>query len=95
VFADWRWAPELQRELPDRTVMAAGGLTSESPDFWLNYVRVVQDYEHWPTELQSMNANLLVLNTDNADLADQVRASPDWHVLYDTGNAFVAQRAAP
>jgi hypothetical protein len=92
VFADWRWASQLQRELTSERVLAANGLGSESSDFWLNYVRIVQDYEQWPSELQAMNVNLLVLDSQNAALPDQVRASPDWHVLYDTGDAFVAER---
>jgi hypothetical protein len=92
VFADWRWAPQLQRELANQKVLAAGGLASESPEFWLNYVRIVEDYEQWPSELQAMQVNLLVLNSQDPALADQVRASPDWQVLYDTDNAFVAQR---
>ena len=79
--------------MADRRVLAAGGLASESPDFWLNYVRIVNDYEQWPAELRALNADLLVLDSDNSTLADQVRASSEWRVLYDTGNAFVAERS--
>lgn len=93
VFADWRWAPLLQQRMPQAHVLAAGGLASESPDFWLNYVRIVNDYEQWPAELRALNADLLVLDSDNSTLADQVRASSEWRVLYDTGNAFVAERS--
>ena len=43
VLADWRWAGELQRNLGNgRTVLASGGLASESPDFWLDYVRILE-----------------------------------------------------
>jgi hypothetical protein len=94
VFADWRWAPQLQRQLGNETVLASHGLGSESPDFWVNYVRVVEDYEQWPGELQAMNVNLLVLDSHDASVPDQVRASPDWRVLYDTGEAFVAERVS-
>jgi len=93
VFADWRWAAQLQASAPNAHVLAAGGLASESADFWLTYVKVVDDYEQWAGELQAMNAGVLVLNSEQSTaLADQVRASPDWHVLYDTGDAFVAER---
>jgi hypothetical protein len=93
VFADWRWAPEVQRGLGgDWRVLAAGGLASETPDFWLDYVRIVQDYEAWPSELQRLNVDLLVLDTGQSPLVDQVRASSDWRVVYDSGNALVARR---
>jgi hypothetical protein len=94
VFADWRWAPQLQRDLgARRTVLAAGGLASETPDFWLDYVRVVHDYERWPTELGDMNVDLVVLDATQLALIDQVRTSSEWRVLYDTADAFVAERA--
>jgi hypothetical protein len=94
VFADWRWARQLQQRMgDDRRVLAAGGLASESPDFWLNYVRIVNDYEQWPAELRALDADLLVLDSENSTLADQVRASSEWRVLYDTGTAFVAERS--
>jgi hypothetical protein len=92
VFADWRWAPQLQSHM-NRQVLAAGGLGSESSAFWLNYVRINQDYEDWPTELRDLNADVLVLNTESADLVSQIRTSSDWHVVYDAGNALVAERA--
>ena len=43
-------------------------------------------------QIMLRGVNLLVLDSQNAALPDQVRASPDWHVLYDTGDAFVAER---
>jgi hypothetical protein len=92
VFADWRWAPDLQRSMGQH-VWAAGGLASESADFWLDYVRVVQDFDQWPVELRQRNVDLLVLNTEQSGIVDQVRSSPDWHVVYDSGNALVARRA--
>ena len=94
VFVDWRWASQLQQRMGDRRVLASGGLASESPDFWLNYVRIVNVYEQWPAELRAMDANVLVLNSESSRLlADQVRASSEWKVLYDTGNVFVAERS--
>lgn len=93
VFADWQWAPELQQRLPDRHVLAAGGLASESEQFWLNYLKIVQDHEQWQAELGALDADLLVLNTEQSGLPDQIRASADWQVLYDRGNVLVAQRS--
>jgi hypothetical protein len=93
VFADWRWATELQQHVDDR-VWAAGGVGSESTDFWLDYVRITQDHERWSTELRDMDANLVVLSDDQVTLEQQVRASSQWHVLYDAGNAFVAERVS-
>jgi hypothetical protein len=92
ILADWRWAGDLQQQLGDQHVLAAHGLTSESTDFWLDYVRITQDSELWPTELQSRNVNLLVLNTEDRGVVDQVRASGDWQVLYDGSSALVAER---
>jgi hypothetical protein len=94
VFADWRWAPELQRDLGSaRHVLAAGGLASESPDFWLDYVRVAQDHEQWQTALDRRDVGLLVVDADLTGLVDQVRASGQWRVVYDAGRVLVAQRA--
>jgi hypothetical protein len=93
VFAEYRWASELQQRLPGRRVLAAGGLASESEQFWLDYVRIVEDHEQWPTELRELDADLLVLNTEQPELADQIRASGDWRVLYDSGTVLVAQRS--
>src|SRR5438132_1697261 len=48
VFADWRWAPDLQRTLgTDRRVLASGGLAAESHDFWVDYLRVSQGPARW------------------------------------------------
>lgn len=92
-FADWRWAPELQQRLPDRHVLAAGGLASESDQFWLDYVRIIQDHEQWPAELRELDVDLLVVNTEQPGFVDQIRASSDWHVLYDSGATLVAERS--
>jgi hypothetical protein len=92
VFADWRWAPNLQQHLGER-VWAAGGLGAESSNFWLNYVRISQGDERWAAELQDLNADLVVLSGDQLALEQQVRASSQWHVLYDSANALVAERA--
>lgn len=96
VFADWRWAGQLQSQLGSRrNVLGAGGLGSESAAFWLDYLRITQDYEQWPAELRNLNANVLVLNTEAADLISQIRGSSDWRVVYDADNALVAERATP
>jgi hypothetical protein len=91
VFADWRWAGELQQHLV-QPVLASGGLASASPDFWLDYVRITQDRERWATELRDLNADLVVLNADQRQVVEQVRASSQWHVLYAGADAFVAER---
>jgi hypothetical protein len=96
VLSDWRWAATLEGDLGGRRrVFAAGGLASETPDFWLRYLRVVQDHEQWPSDLTALDASILVLDSHDASLAHDVRASPDWRVLYDSGNALVAGRATP
>jgi len=96
VLADWRWAGQLQRELgPGRRVLAAGGLASESSDFWLDYVRIIQGHERWSEELRQRNIDLLVLDTEVRPITNLVRTSSDWHVLYDAENALVAERAVP
>jgi hypothetical protein len=94
VFADWRWAPELQRHV-DGHVLGAAGLASETPPFWLDYVRITQDFEQWPAELRAMDVDLLVVDTDQPALPDQVRGSAEWRVVYEGSHALVAQRVAP
>lgn len=91
VFADWQWAPQLQRHV-DSHVLAANGLASESPSFWNDYVRITHDFEQWPAELRALDVDLVVINTALPGLADDIRSSPDWRVLYDADHAFVAQR---
>ena len=96
VLADWRWAGELQRNLGNgRTVLASGGLASESPDFWLDYVRILQGHEHWAKALQRMNVDLLVLDTRQPQIADLVRTSDQWRVVFDADNTLVAERSGP
>jgi hypothetical protein len=94
VFADWRWAPTLQRELGSNVhIYASGGLASESNDFWIAYLRVAQGHERWAEDLQRLNVDLVVLDTaDERPAADLVRQSPDWHVTFDSDGALVAER---
>jgi hypothetical protein len=95
IMADWRWAGGLQRRLgADRVVLAAGGLTSESADFWLDYVRIARGHEHWAAALASLDVNVVVLESADQQrpTADLIRASADWRVLYDASNALVAAR---
>lgn len=95
VFANWQWAAELQRDLgQDRRVLAAGGLASETPAFWLDYVRIIQDFERWPSELQDLNVDVLVLTTDQP-VVGSVRSASEWHVVYDRDHVVVAERTAP
>jgi hypothetical protein len=95
VFADWRWAPDLQRQLGgDRQVLASPGLAAESTDFWLDYLRVTQGHERWTELLQEWNVDLLVLEAVDQErqAAGLVRSSSSWHVIYDAQGALVAQR---
>jgi hypothetical protein len=95
VLADWRWAGQLQRDLGGRQVLAAGGLASESSDFWVDYVRVIQGHERWADELRRWNVDLLVLDSEVRPITELVRTSADWHVVYDGDNALVAERTGP
>jgi hypothetical protein len=95
VFADWRWAAELQRQIGDRRqVLAAPGLAGESTDFWLDYLRVTQGHERWTELLQQWNVDLVVLEATDQErqAAGLVRSSSDWHVIFDAQGALVAQR---
>lgn len=95
VLADWRWAGALQHDLgSSRRVLAAGGLGSESADFWVDYVRVLQGHERWAETLSRMHVDLLVLDSRQAQIADLVRASAEWRVTYDADNTLVAVRSA-
>jgi hypothetical protein len=95
VLADWRWAGDLQRQLgADRVVLAAGGVTSEPTEFWLDYVRIADGHERWAAVLRQMDVDLVVLEASDQQrpAADVVRASADWRVIYDTNGALVAAR---
>jgi hypothetical protein len=94
VFAYWAWAPELQQQLGSEcTVMGANGLTSETPQFWTEYLGVSLGHERWADVLRLRSVDLVVLNTmDQAAAADLVRASADWRVLDDVDEALVAER---
>jgi hypothetical protein len=96
VLADWRWAGEVQRQLgTERHVFGSAGLTSESSDFWLNYLRIVQAHEHWADLLRQLEVDAVVLDSGEwRQTAALVRASPDWRVTYDGDDALVAQRAS-
>jgi hypothetical protein len=97
VLADWRWAPALQHQLGStRAVLASGGLVSEPTDFWLDYLRITQGHERWADLLTQMNVDVLVLESSDQErqVAEFVRASPDWRVIYDSEGALVAQRVA-
>jgi hypothetical protein len=98
VLADWRWAGELQEQLGSgRDVLASGGPPSEPTDFWLDYLRIAQGHEHWGDLLRRMDIDTVVLESDGQQhpAAELVRASPEWRVTYDVGDALVAERASP
>jgi hypothetical protein len=95
VMADWRWSGDLQQRLGrERQVLAAGGLTAESTDFWLDYVRVAQGHERWADILRQRGVNLVVLDAadQQRQAASLIRSASDWRVLYDAAGALVAER---
>jgi hypothetical protein len=95
ILADWRWAGDLQRHLGgDRQVLLSGGIASETPDFWLDYVRIARGHERWAAALRQMDVDLVVLESSDQQhqAAELVRGSADWHVIYDADNALVAAR---
>jgi len=98
VLADWHWAGQLQQRLgATRQVWAAGGLQSESQDFWLDYLRVAQGHAHWAEILRQMNVDLLVLDAagQQRQAAELVRASAEWRVTFDANGVLIAQRIGP
>jgi hypothetical protein len=98
ILADWRWAGDLQRRVgADRLVLASGGVGSEPPDFWLDYVRIARGHERWASALRQMQVDLVVLESSDQQhqAAELIRASADWRVLYDANDALVAARASP
>jgi hypothetical protein len=98
VYADWRWAPELQQRFgPTRSVLAGRGLSSESSAFWVDYLRVAQGHERWAQILEQMDVDLVVLDAadQQAAAAALVRASTAWQVLDDRDGALVARRRGP
>jgi hypothetical protein len=96
-MADWRWAGELQRRAgASRQVWAAGGLGSESTDFWLDYLRVAQGHARWAAVLSQLNVDLVVLDAadQQRQVADLVRTSSDWRVTFDANGVLVAERVS-
>jgi len=95
VLTDWRWAGDLQQQLGrGREVLAASGPASEPTDFWLDYLRIAQGHERWADLLRRMDVDTVVLESESQQhrAAELVRASPDWRVTYDVGDALVAER---
>jgi hypothetical protein len=95
VLADWRWAADLQsRSGGVRQVYGTGGLASEPPEFWIDYLRIAQGHERWSEALQRLDVNLVVLDAGDQQrpAAELVRASPDWRVTYDGPGVLVAER---
>lgn len=92
VMTDWRWAPVLQKQLgSSASVLAAHGTASEPTQFWVDYERASFGHERWAQILRTNGVRLVVLNETNQHaLAELVRGSADWQVLYDGDNALVA-----
>jgi hypothetical protein len=98
VLVSWRWAPELQRRAgSERLVLAASGLSSESTDFWLDYLRVAQAHERWAEILRAYDVGVVVFDARDRErsAAELIRGSSDWRVLFDDGQVLVAERAGP
>jgi hypothetical protein len=76
-------------------VLAASGLASETPEFWVDYVRITQGHERWAQALNRMGVGAVVLDTAlSRPAVDLVRGSEDWHVTYDADGVVVAERLA-
>jgi hypothetical protein len=95
VYTDWRWATALKT--PERSVLASNGLTAESDDFWLDYLRVAQGHERWDPILRAHEVRLVVLDARDRQrpAAELIRETADWRVLLDDGAVLIAQRSAP
>ena len=97
-MADWRWAADLQQRLGgERRVFASAGLGSESPEAWLDYLRVAQGHERWAEALRTLGVDTVVLNAADQQVqaAALIRGSSAWRVLYDSAGALVAERTMP
>ncbi|HEV7663975.1 MAG TPA: hypothetical protein VGQ62_10610 [Chloroflexota bacterium] len=96
VFADWRWASQLQSKAADsRTVLARGGLVSEPADYWLDYLRVTQGHERWAALLRDWRVGVVVMDAAGQDrkVAELIKNSAEWRVLVDAHGTLVAERA--
>jgi hypothetical protein len=95
VFADWRWAAGLQRELgPQRVVLGAAGLVDTPSSYWLDYVRIERGHERWDSLLDQYAARVVILEpADAPEAAQLIRTSIGWRVLVDTADVVVAERS--
>lgn len=91
VLADWRWAGALDGQARP---YASHGLSSESIEFWVDYLRVSQGHAQWQAVLDRLDVDVLVLDAadQQAQAAALVRASDAWRVVLDTSTVLVAQR---
>jgi hypothetical protein len=89
------WARELARTANGRAVLGARDAWDLDPSFWLDYERASGGHRTWPAILERYDVGTLVLEsrTTQAELATLVRESPEWRVLFDSGDALVATRA--
>jgi hypothetical protein len=88
----------LQRHTGDpRRVLAGGGLASQSPEFWVDYLRIAFGHERWADLLKEWDVGLVVLDAVDQQraAAELVRASAEWHVIFDADGALVAERLNP
>lgn len=95
IFADARWAPELQRHSPTVGIVLGGlGLAAESDAYWLDYLRVGHGHARWDTILRNYDARVVVLDGQDRQraAAELVRVAANWRVLVDDGGVLVAER---
>jgi hypothetical protein len=78
-------------------VLAAQGLTSESTEFWLDYLRVAQGHARWAEILRTRQVGVVVLEARDRErlAAELIRGSSEWRVLVDDGQVLVAERTSP
>jgi hypothetical protein len=65
-------------------------LNSESTEFWLDYLRVVQGHERWQHILDGWGARAIEVR-GAPELARLVRDSAEWRVVKDDADALVAE----
>jgi hypothetical protein len=83
--------PRVVALTADGTALGGQPLNSESTEFWLDYLRVVQGHERWQHILDGWRVHRVQVR-DAPQLAELVRDSEDWHVLGDDGATLTAER---
>jgi hypothetical protein len=95
VFTTLNWATPLQDSVGgQRPVLGAGDPWVAPTDYWSDYQKISLGHEQWARLLDSHGVGLVVLDAADTQqrLARFVRASPEWHVLFDADGVLVAER---